>query len=94
MFFAESMFSARSNGSKAALLGLAHRLREWAWPLMDAQVPSPHLFTLGAQEMPRTAFLAAVRQRVAEPCPPGLWADAFGQLAVASLADPERARRR
>lgn len=94
MFFAESMYSARSNGSKAALFGLARRLAGWGWPLVDAQVSSPHLCTLGAQELPRSAFLATVRQQVAAPWPPGDWATAFGAVAVADLADPARVRQR
>lgn len=59
MFFAESMFSAADHGSKVALFALAHALRSWGWPLLDAQVASPHLFTLGAVAMPREAFMRA-----------------------------------
>ncbi len=86
MFFAESMYSARSGGSKAALLGLARRLREWGWPLVDAQVPSAHLFTLGAQEMPRATFLRELPARVAAAEPAGDWRARFGVLPVAALA--------
>jgi len=62
MFYGESMFSAAGNGSKVALLALAHRLRAAGCPLLDAQVASDHLFTLGAFEMPRDEFC----RRVAE----------------------------
>ena len=86
MFFAESMYSARSGGSKAALLGLAHRLREWGWPLLDAQVPSAHLFTLGAQEMPRAAFLREIPERVVLDAPAGHWRERFGVLPATALA--------
>jgi leucyl/phenylalanyl-tRNA--protein transferase len=88
MFFAESMYSARSGGSKAALLGLARRLREWGWPLIDAQVPNPHLSTLGAQAMSRAAFLAVVTERTALAEPAGTWQARFGVLPVAALAAP------
>jgi leucyl/phenylalanyl-tRNA---protein transferase len=88
MFFAESMYSARSGGSKAALLGLARRLHEWGWPLLDAQVPSEHLSTLGAREMPRAEFLRLLPDLVAAPEPAGAWAGRFGTLPVASLASP------
>ena len=88
MFFAESMYSARSGGSKAALLGLARRLRDWGWPLLDAQVPSDHLFTLGAREMPRAAFLRDLPERVAADEPAGDWRTRFGTLPVAALAGP------
>src|SRR5690606_11720059 len=43
MFFAESMFSARSGGSKLALAALAMHLRSLVWPLFDAQVENRHL---------------------------------------------------
>ena len=47
MFFGESMYSGRSGASKAALAGLAFRLNEWEWPLIDAQVER-----LGARRSP------------------------------------------
>jgi leucyl/phenylalanyl-tRNA---protein transferase len=56
MFFGESMFSAADNGSKVALLALARALRDAGCPLLDAQVASPHLFTLGATEIGRADF--------------------------------------
>jgi leucyl/phenylalanyl-tRNA--protein transferase len=86
MFFAESMYSARSGGSKAALFGLARRLREWGWPLVDAQVPSEHLATLGAQELPRAEFLRCLPAAVGAHDPPGPWGARFGELPVAALA--------
>ena len=85
MFFAESMFSVRSNGSKAALLGLAQWMRNRGWPLIDAQVPSPHLFTLGAQRIKRRAFLPEVARLVAQPGPDLQWQHAFSALPVAQL---------
>lgn len=73
MFFGESMFSAAPNGSKVALLGLARALRERDVPLLDAQVASDHLFTLGAFELPRGEFCARVAQLVATPAATGTW---------------------
>ena len=57
LFCGESMFSAQSGGSKLALCALASLLREWGFPLIDAQVSNPHLLGLGAVEMPRAVFL-------------------------------------
>jgi leucyl/phenylalanyl-tRNA--protein transferase len=73
LFCGESMFSARSGGSKLALVALASLLREWGFPLLDAQVSNPHLLALGAREMPRDAFLAQVRTLVAQPFDPARW---------------------
>jgi len=88
MFFGESMFSARSGGSKVALAALARRLHGWGWPLIDAQVENDHLLSLGAQRWPRAAFLDAVATLVAKPAPPGPWTPHFGELAAAELALP------
>lgn len=84
MFFGESMFSAATNGSKVALLALCHTLREWGFQLLDAQVASDHLFTLGAFEIPRAAFCARVAEWVTLPAQPGSWR---GQCAALSASD-------
>ncbi len=86
MFFGESMFSARSGGSKVALAALAVRLQDWGWPLIDAQVENEHLLSLGAVQLPREAFLAQVAELVALPATPGNWTAAFGTIAACSLA--------
>lgn len=93
MFFGESMFSAESGGSKAALAGLAWRLREWEWPLIDAQVGNPHLAMLGAEAWPRPRFLAAIAGLCAQPGKPGSWAEGFGVLPASTLARAIPARR-
>jgi leucyl/phenylalanyl-tRNA--protein transferase len=86
MFFGESMFSARPAGSKAALAALAYRLREWGWPLIDAQVESAHLRSLGADVWPRDAFMQAIAPLCDAPIPPGAWTEAFGRLPLRDLA--------
>jgi leucyl/phenylalanyl-tRNA--protein transferase len=73
MFYGESMFSAATNGSKVALLALCHALAAWGFPLLDAQVASDHLFTLGAREMPRAAFCAEVARLSALADVDGSW---------------------
>ncbi len=85
MFFGESMFSGRPGGSKIALAGLARRLRGWGWPLVDAQVESAHLVSLGAHAMPREEFLRAIAGLV-DPPAPGSWTARFGRLPAAELA--------
>jgi leucyl/phenylalanyl-tRNA--protein transferase len=84
-FSAESMFSARSGGSKVALAALGHWLAAWGWPWIDAQVANPHLLGLGARELPREAFLARWSDLAAAPGRPGPWREA--PLPVARLAD-------
>jgi leucyl/phenylalanyl-tRNA--protein transferase len=86
MFFGESMFSSESGGSKVALAALAHRLREWGWPLLDAQVENDHLLGLGAELWPRERFLARVASLTTLPEPGGAWTARFGELPAAELA--------
>ena len=86
MFFAESMFSASSGGSKVALAALALRLSSWGWPLVDAQLENPHLRTLGAEAWPRRRFLDTLARLVDPATPPGSWRASFGTLPAARLA--------
>ncbi|GAB3384547.1 leucyl/phenylalanyl-tRNA--protein transferase [Lysobacter fragariae] len=86
MFFGESMYSGESGGSKVALAGLALRLHDWGWPLIDAQVENDHLLTLGAQLWPRDRFLSAVAQWGRQPEPVGSWSARFGELPSRDLA--------
>jgi leucyl/phenylalanyl-tRNA--protein transferase len=85
MFFAESMFSAASGGSKVALAALAHRLQAWGCPCIDAQVENAHLLRLGAEAWPRERFVTTVRELVGRP-PPDAWHAAFGRLRASALA--------
>ena len=73
MFFGESMFSAQTNGSKVALIALCRGLRQWAFPLLDAQVASAHLASLGAHEIPRSAFVERVEALCAIAGADGSW---------------------
>lgn len=86
MFFGESMFSARSGGSKVALAALAHRLHAWGWPLLDAQVENAHLLSLGAELWPRPQFLAAIAPLVGGLETAGSWSERFGEVAACGLS--------
>lgn len=60
VFFGESMFHRVSNASKAAMAYACACLRHWGFELIDCQVYTPHLASLGAEEMPRRAFIAEI----------------------------------
>lgn len=60
IFFAESMYTLISNGSKVALACLVQLAIEADIRLIDCQLESPHLATLGMQTMPRQEFLQQV----------------------------------
>jgi leucyl/phenylalanyl-tRNA--protein transferase len=65
-FFGESMFSRESNASKMALLVIDRLLDEGRLGILDCQVRSSHLLSLGASTMPRSTFIA----RLEELCKP------------------------
>jgi len=73
LFCGESMFSAVSGGSKAALIALCALLAERGYPLLDAQVTNPHLVSMGAIEMPREGFLARIKALTSVDVPSGHW---------------------
>ena len=54
VFFGESMFSCASNASKVALVYL---LKNTGYQLIDCQVENPHLKSLGAFNIERSAFV-------------------------------------
>jgi len=66
-FFGESMFSHATDASKVALVHLVHQLEAWGYTLVDCQVASAHLFSLGAEEIPRADFLTRLAQALAQP---------------------------
>lgn len=61
-FFGESMFSGSTNASKAAMLALCRHMLMHDFLLLDCQVESPHLISLGAKLIPRRKFAAELRR--------------------------------
>jgi len=57
VFFGESMFSLKNNASKVAFVHLVRQLQQWHYALIDCQVSSEHLKTLGATDISRDRFL-------------------------------------
>lgn len=78
VFFGESMFSRRDNASKFALLGLCRILSRKAFDLIDCQVVSQHLETLGASLMPRAEFTDILRSS----CSSGTRFDGWPEIAL------------
>ena len=73
MFFGESMFSAARDASKVALSRLIDEARATGIGLIDCQLPTPHLASLGAETLPRAAFLERLRGLIDAPAPaPGV----------------------
>lgn len=61
-FFGESMFSRRTDASKIALAYLVDHLRQCGFVLFDTQFLTAHLASLGAVEIPRTAYLKRLQE--------------------------------
>jgi len=73
MFFGESMFSRMPDASKVALVRLARQLRQWGFGLIDCQMETAHLASLGARAMPRSMFTMQLEELVNLPHLPGPW---------------------
>ncbi len=64
MFYGESMFSRRTDASKIALAHLAAQLARWNFGMIDCQMNTAHLASLGAREIPRKEFIARLQELV------------------------------
>jgi leucyl/phenylalanyl-tRNA---protein transferase len=73
MFYGESMFSRVSDASKIALAHLVRQLERWQYGLIDCQMHTEHLATLGARSMPRAQFMRKLEELVNYPASPGKW---------------------
>jgi leucyl/phenylalanyl-tRNA---protein transferase len=73
MFFGESMFARATDASKVALATLVRQLERWGMPMLDCQMSTAHLASLGAREIRRAEFLVQVRRLVRQPPVPAPW---------------------
>ncbi|MDQ7090058.1 MAG: leucyl/phenylalanyl-tRNA--protein transferase [Methylococcales bacterium] len=64
VFFGESMFHTQTDASKVAFVHLLNHLHLWGYQLVDCQVHSNHLASLGAYEISRELFI----QKLANFC--------------------------
>lgn len=72
-FFGESMFMRATDASKVALAHLARQLERWNFGVIDCQMSTEHLASLGAREMPRKEFIRALSELVNYPSHTGTW---------------------
>jgi leucyl/phenylalanyl-tRNA--protein transferase len=73
VFFGESMFSSVDNASKMALVALTRHMVASGMKLLDCQVVSPHLATLGATTLPRAEFIGVLEKACDPPAKHGGW---------------------
>lgn len=62
VFFGESMFTRISDASKIAFVSLAEQLKQWDFKLIDCQVYTSHLESLGATMIPRKKFISLLEK--------------------------------
>jgi leucyl/phenylalanyl-tRNA--protein transferase len=73
MFYGESMFSRATDASKVALAHLVAQLSRRGYGLIDCQMETAHLASLGARPIARAEFLERLRVLVNLPDHPGKW---------------------
>ncbi|MDR3352557.1 MAG: leucyl/phenylalanyl-tRNA--protein transferase [Zoogloeaceae bacterium] len=81
MFYGESMFTRQSNASKIAFAHLVSYLRAHGFGMIDCQMRTAHLASLGAREIPRADFLAHLERLTNPPTTPGPWHVEIGDPA-------------
>jgi leucyl/phenylalanyl-tRNA--protein transferase len=85
VFFGESMFSGARDASKIALAVLVAHLESAGFGLIDCQMRTRHLESLGAREIPRRRFSRLLEELIHYPCSPGSWSGAsFAQVQCRS----------
>lgn len=73
MFYGESMFAHVTDASKIAAAHLARFLEAHGFGMIDCQMNTPHLASLGAREIPRHDFIARLRELTATDRPAARW---------------------
>ncbi len=73
VFYGESMFSRVNDASKVALALLSQQLQVWGFAVIDCQMTTEHLLSLGAEEISRSAFLHLLDQHCVQPSRLGPW---------------------
>lgn len=73
MFYGESMFHHVTDASKIAFVHLLRRLQKQGFGMMDCQMKTTHLASLGAREITRAEFSQRLAELVNYPQPLGKW---------------------
>lgn len=74
-FFGESMFHLVPNASKVALYKLSMKLQEWDFRIIDAQVYTNHLESLGGELLPRSKYFTILKEALQVYAEDGSWSN-------------------
>lgn len=83
VFFGESMYTEVPDASKMAFATLLAQLVRWRFQLVDCQSWTSHLERFGAEEWPRSRFMAALKKALRPPTRQGPWTLAIGPAEAA-----------
>ncbi len=72
-FFGESMFTRTDNASKAAFITLVRKLMELAFVIVDCQVYTAHLGSLGARHIDREDYIDILEEGLRHETIGGSW---------------------
>ena len=72
MFYGESMFCRVSNASKVAIAHLCAQLTRWEFGMIDCQMETSHLGSLGGYSIPRDKFITEL-EKLIDCAPPEMW---------------------
>ena len=75
VFFGESMFSLAPNSSKVAMAALVEKLINWEFDMIDCQVGTAHLKSLGAEDISGDEFWERLALSVDKPTLIGNWSN-------------------
>ncbi|MNR36180.1 Leucyl/phenylalanyl-tRNA--protein transferase [compost metagenome] len=67
LFFGESMFSRADNASKVGFVALVEHLQQAGFVLIDCQMPTDHLHSLGARAIARATFADYLQRYLDQP---------------------------
>lgn len=67
LYFGESMFSRADDASKVGFVTLVEQLKQWGFALIDCQMPTRHLQSLGARSIARSEFATLLRRHLDGP---------------------------
>lgn len=85
VFFGESMFSIERDASKVALKRLCEELLARGFHMIDCQMSTPHLLSLGARLIPRAEFTAVLAEHVNGPLEPQSWSETGNEAPVLNV---------
>ena len=73
VFYGESMFTHAADASKVALVHLVRQLERWGFGMIDCQVHTEHLASVGARAIPRADFMRNLRELINYAGVTGRW---------------------